>query len=192
MDRHHAVEPAKSMYETKAQIRRAVEAAGIPYTYIICNFFAAYFLANLSQPDATSPPRDKVVIFGDVTAKVVFNKEEDIGTYSIRAVDDPRTLNKSLYISPPSNIYSMNELVDLWEKKIRKTLEKVYINEDQLLKDIQDTAQSRNLLLAILHSAYVKGGLTNFEIDPSFGVEASELYPDVNYTTVDEYLNQFV
>ncbi|KAL9238215.1 hypothetical protein vseg_012672 [Gypsophila vaccaria] len=30
MDRHHAVEPAKSMYETKTQIRRAVEVSGIP------------------------------------------------------------------------------------------------------------------------------------------------------------------
>jgi hypothetical protein len=38
----------------------------------------------------------------------------------------------------------------------------------------------------------VKGDTTNFEIDPSFGVEATELYPDVKYTTVDNYLNAFV
>lgn len=38
----------------------------------------------------------------------------------------------------------------------------------------------------------MKGDHTNFEIDPSFGVEASELYPDVNYATVEEYLDQFV
>jgi hypothetical protein len=36
----------------------------------------------------------------------------------------------------------------------------------------------------------VKGDQTNFEIEPSFGVEASELYPDVKYTAVAEYLNQ--
>lgn len=66
----------------------------------------------------------------------IFNKEEDIATYTIRAVDDPRTLNKVLYIRPPGNIYSFNELVALWEKKIGKTLEK-YILEDQLLKKIQ-------------------------------------------------------
>ena len=67
----------------------------------------------------------------------IFNKEEDIGTYTIRAVDDPRTLNKVLYIRPPRNIYSFNDLVSLWEKKIGKTLEKEYILEDQLLKNIQ-------------------------------------------------------
>lgn len=67
----------------------------------------------------------------------VFNKEEDIGTYTIKAVDDPRTLNKILYIKPSANIYSFNDLVSLWEKKIGKTLEKVYVLEDQLLKNIE-------------------------------------------------------
>ena len=49
-----------------------------------------------------------------------------------------------------------------------------------------------SLMLALGHSMLVKGDCTNFKIEPSFGVEASELYPDVKYTTVDEYLNQFV
>lgn len=66
----------------------------------------------------------------------VLNDERDIGTYTIRAVDDPRTLNKILYIKPSKNIYSFNELVDLWEKKIGKPLEKFYVPEDQLLKQI--------------------------------------------------------
>ena len=67
----------------------------------------------------------------------IFNKEDDIATYTIRSVDDPRALNKVLYIRPPKNIYSFNELVALWEKKIGKTLEKVYVPEEKLLKDIQ-------------------------------------------------------
>lgn len=52
-------------------------------------------------------------------------------------MDDPRTLNKIVYIKPPKNIYSFNELVALWEKKIGKTLEKEYLSEEQLLKNIQ-------------------------------------------------------
>ena len=69
MDRVHAVEPAKSAFNIKVQIRRAVEAAGIPYTYVSANFFAGYFLPSLSQPGATTPPRDKVVILGDGNPK---------------------------------------------------------------------------------------------------------------------------
>ncbi|KAI9118282.1 hypothetical protein K1719_010614 [Acacia pycnantha] len=192
VDRVHAVEPAKSAFAIKAQIRRAVEAEGIPYTYVSSNCFAGYFLPTLVQPGATAPPRDKVIILGDGNPKAVFNKEEDIGTYTIRSVDDPRTLNKILYLRPPKNIYSFNELVALWEKKIGKTLEKIYVPEDKLLKDIQESPIPINVVLAINHSVFVKGDHTNFEIEPSFGVEASELYPDVKYTTVEEYLNQFV
>ena len=65
---------------------------------------------------------------------VVYVKEEDIGTFTIKAVDDPRTLNKTLYLRLPANTLSFNELVALWEKKIGKTLEKVYVSEEQVVK----------------------------------------------------------
>nr|B2WSN0.1 RecName: Full=Eugenol synthase 2; Short=CbEGS2 [Clarkia breweri]ABR24114.1 eugenol synthase 2 [Clarkia breweri] len=193
VDHVNAVEPAKSVaFAVKANIRRAVEAEGIPYTYVASNCFNGYFLPTLVQPGATTPPRDKVIIPGDGNPKAIFNKEEDIGTYTIKAVDDPRTLNKILYLRPSNNIYSFNELVALWEKKIGKTLEKIYVPEEQILKDIQEAPIPINIFLGINHSVFVKGDHTNFEIEPSFGVEASELYPEVKYTTVEEYLDQFV
>ncbi|KAL8116146.1 hypothetical protein AgCh_022591 [Apium graveolens] len=192
VDRVNAVEPAKSAFAAKAQFRRAVEAAGVPFTYVCCNFFAGYFLPNLAQPGATAPPRDKAIILGDGSPKVVLNKEEDIATYTIKAVDDPRTLNKILYVRPPHNTLCFNEVLSLWEKKIGNTLEKIYVPEEQVLKNIQESPVPLNVIISISHSAFVKGDQTNFEIEPSFGVEASALYPDVKYTTVDEYLNQFV
>jgi uncharacterized protein YbjT (DUF2867 family) len=75
------------------------------------------------------------MLFSMLTA--IFVEEEDVATYTIKAADDPRTLNKILYLRPPANILSLNELVSLWEKKIGKTLEKIYVLEDQLLKQIQ-------------------------------------------------------
>ncbi|CAN1255797.1 Phenylcoumaran benzylic ether reductase 1 [Linum perenne] len=187
VDRVVAVEPAQSAYDVKVRIRRAVEAEGIPFTYVSCNCFAGYFLSNLAQPSGNVPPRDKVIILGDGNAKAVFNREEDIGTYTIRAVDDPRTLNKLVYIRPPNNIYSFNDLVSLWERKIEKKLERVYVPEEEILKHTRG-----DVMLALNHSILVKGCQTSFEIEDSFGVEASEIYPDVKYTTVDEYLDQFV
>jgi uncharacterized protein YbjT (DUF2867 family) len=192
VDRGHAVEPANIAFAPKVNTRRAVEAAGIPYTYVSCNFFAGYFLPNLCQSGSTAPPREKVVILGDGNPKAVFNNEDDIGTYTIKAVDDPRTLNKILYIRPAGNTYSFNDIVSLWEKKIGKTLERTYVPEEQVLKNIQESPVPVNVILSIMHSVFVKGDHTNFEIEPSFGVEASELYPDIKYTAVDEFLNQFV
>ncbi|XVE49032.1 hypothetical protein DITRI_Ditri01bG0049300 [Diplodiscus trichospermus] len=191
-DRSHAVEPAKTVLALKSKLRRAIEAEGIPYTYVSCNCFAGYFIPTLGQLGATAPPRDKITILGDGNVKAVFNKEEDIGTYTIRAVDDPRTLNKIVYIRPKLNTYSFNDLVTLWEKKIGKTLERSYVSEEEQLKNIQEAAAPINVFLAVSHSIFVKGDQVNFEIEPSFGVEATELYPDVKYTTVEEYLDQFV
>ncbi|KAG5543186.1 hypothetical protein RHGRI_016062 [Rhododendron griersonianum] len=192
VDRTHAVEPAKTAFAFKAQIRRAIEAEGIPHTIVSSNYFAGYFLPTLAQPGLFAPPRDKVIIPGDGNPKAVFNEEHDIGTYTIKAVDDPRTLNKIVYIKPPKNIYSFNELVSLWEKKIGKTLERIHVPEDEVLKQIQESPIPFNVIFAINHSVFVKGDQTYFVIEPSFGVEASELYPDVKYTTVEEYLDQFV
>ncbi|KAM7270470.1 hypothetical protein ACFE04_029684 [Oxalis oulophora] len=191
-DRVHAVDPAKTAYENKATIRRAIEAEGIPYTYISSNFFASFVLPNLAQPGAKAPPRDKVLIFGDGNPKVVINTEEDVAAYTLKAADDPRTLNKILYLRPAGNIYSFNELVSLWERKIGKTLEKTYVPESHIIKKIEGAPVPLNMALSLGHSGFISGDHTNFEIDPSFGVEASQLYPDYKYTSVDEFLNQFV
>ena len=64
-------------------------------------------------------------------------KEADVASFTISAMDDPRTLNKVLYLRPPGNMYSLNELVQLWESKLQKTLEKIYIPEEELLKKIK-------------------------------------------------------
>ncbi|CAI0377547.1 unnamed protein product [Linum tenue] len=192
VDHVNAVEPAKTAFASKAKVRRAIESEGIPFTYVSSNLFNGIFLATLTQLGTTAPPRDKVVIFGDGNPKAIFNTEEEIATYTIKAVDDLRTLNKILYVRPPGNTISLNDLVSLWEKKIGHILERVYISEEQLLKNIQESATPMGVVLSIRHSVFVKGDQTNFEIEPSFGVEASELYPEVKYTTVDEYLNKLV
>ena len=191
VDRSHTVDPAKSIFAVKVTIRRAIEASGIPYTYVSSNYFAGYSLPTLAQSDAMGPPKDKIVILGDGNTKAIFVDEKDIGTYTIKAVDDPKTLNKTLYLRPPANIYTHNELVALWEKKSGKTFEKTYLSEEEVLKKIEETPFPFNIVLSINYSIFVKGDTTNFEIEPSFGVEASELYPDVKYTTVEEYISRF-
>lgn len=52
-------------YSRKAEIRRLIEAEGIPYTIILCNFFMSYLLPSLVQPGLKAPPRDEVTVFGD-------------------------------------------------------------------------------------------------------------------------------
>jgi len=188
VDHVKAVEPAKSVFNGKAEIRRAVEASGIPYTFVACNGFAGYFLPTVGQMDTYTAPREKITILGDGTPKAVFVNEVDIGLTTIKTVDDPRTLNKTLIFRPPGNTLSFNEIVSIWESKIGKTLEKTYVSEEQLLKNIEEAPFGLSIVLSIMHSVLINGSATDFEIEPSFGVEASQLYPEVKYTSIDEFL----
>lgn len=49
-----------------------------------------------------------------------------------------------------------------------------------------------NILLSLALSIFIRGDQSNFDIDPAVGVEATQLYPDVIYTTVDEYLGHLL
>nr|ACJ84656.1 unknown [Medicago truncatula] len=95
------LEDGYNFYAPKIEIRQLVEAEGIPYTIISCNFFMKILLPSLVQPGLSAPPRDKVTIFGDGNTKGVFMQESDVAAFTINAVDDPRTLNKVLYLRPP-------------------------------------------------------------------------------------------
>ncbi|KAL0924994.1 hypothetical protein M5K25_003296 [Dendrobium thyrsiflorum] len=170
-------------YKKKAEIRRLIESEGIPHTYISCNFFMTYLLPSLVQPGSKIPPRDKVKIYGNGNSKAVFVKESDVAAFTISSIDDPRTLNKVLYLRPPGNVVSMNDLVDLWEMKIAKNLQKDYIPEEKLLKNIQDMPYPDNMELVFIYSAFIKGDHTYFNIDEG-GVDAIRLYPNVKYTTL--------
>lgn len=65
----HGIGTVKSIFEAKVKIRRAVEAEGIPYTYVLSYYFNGFCLPRLAQHGATAPPRDKVVIQGDGNPK---------------------------------------------------------------------------------------------------------------------------
>jgi len=67
--------------------------------------------------------------------------EADVGSFTIEAANDPNALNKTVHLRLPANYLTLNEIVSLWEKKIGKTLEKIYVPEEKVLKDIQGMLQ---------------------------------------------------
>ncbi|XP_044403993.1 probable pinoresinol-lariciresinol reductase 3 isoform X1 [Triticum aestivum] len=126
----------------------------------------------------------------DFVSAGIFVEEGDVAKFTVCTIEDPRTLNMTLYLRPPGNIYSLNELVSLWETKINKCLKKIHITEEQLLKNIQNAPFPLKMDLIFIYSAFVKGDHTYFEIDSRS--EGTQLYPDVKYTTVSEYLDTLV
>ncbi|CAM6096584.1 unnamed protein product [Calypogeia fissa] len=185
------VEITKGLFNAKREIRRLCEKSGIPYTFVASGSYAGYYLAPIVQ-DLWAPPRaGKLTIFGDGKAKAIFVDEADISTFTVKCVDDPRTENKTLHIMPKENIMSQNEVTAIWEKKIGVTFDKEVLSTEGVLKSIQEMPFPDNLMRAIKYSIFVKGDQTFFTLG-EHEVEATALYPDVKYTTVDEYLSRLV
>uniref|UniRef100_A0ACD5YZJ2 Uncharacterized protein n=2 Tax=Avena sativa TaxID=4498 RepID=A0ACD5YZJ2_AVESA len=187
----HALEPGRVTFDEKMEIRRAIEEANIPHTYISANCFAAYFVPNLCQMGTLLPPKEKVLIYGDGNIKVAFMNEDDVGTYTIKCIDDPRAMNKTIYLRPLENILSQNELIAKWEKLSGKVLEKFHIPGDELLASMEGMDFANQVGVGHYYHIFYEGCLTNFDIGDD-GEEASLLYPEVQYTRMDECLKRYL
>ncbi|KAK2373701.1 hypothetical protein P8452_46646 [Trifolium repens] len=186
----HALEPGRVTFDEKMTIRKTIEDANIPFTYISANCFAAYFAGNLSQMGTLFPPRDKVVLYGDGNVKVVLMDEDDVATYTIKTIDDPRTLNKTIYLRPPENILTQRELIEKWEKLIGKKLDKSTLSEQDFLSSIKGLDFVGQVGMGHFYHIFYEGCLANFEVGDE--QEASKLYPEVQYTGMDEFLKLYV
>jgi hypothetical protein len=65
----HALEPGRVTFDEKMDLRRAIEEANIPHTYVSANCFNGYFCPNLCQMDTLLPPKKKVHVYGDGNVK---------------------------------------------------------------------------------------------------------------------------
>ncbi|XP_030535334.2 isoflavone reductase homolog [Rhodamnia argentea] len=187
----HALAPGRITFDDKVTVRKAIEEARIPYTYVSANCFAGYFIGGLCDFNSLTPPKGKVHLYGDGNVKAIFVDEDDVGTYTIKAIDDPRTLNKTLYLRPSDNILSQRQLVEMYESLSGKRVETVLIPEKDFLASMAGLDYIGQIGVGHYYHIFYEGSLTNFEIGAG-GVEASELYPEVRYTRMDDYMKQYL
>nr|QQM18964.1 pinoresinol lariciresinol reductase 1 [Kadsura heteroclita] len=187
----HAIDPGAYVFKDKRIVREAIEKAGIPYTYISANCCAGYFLSALAQILNFMPPRDHVLIYGDGSKKCIWVDEDDIGMYTMMAINDPRTLNKSLYLRPRGNILTQIEVVQLWEKLIGKELKKTFVSEEEWLGNMDKMAAPMQIGVAHFYQIFYRGDL-DFEVESPDGVDSQDLWPDYKYVTAEEYLKRYV
>ncbi|BAD81277.1 putative isoflavone reductase homolog IRL [Oryza sativa Japonica Group] len=81
-------------------------------------------------------------------------------------------------------------LVSVLEKKIGRDLEKCYVPEEELAIKIEASPFPLNFQLAIVHSALLPGVASCGQT--AVRVEATELYPDMEYVTVEEYFDSLI
>ena len=64
----------------------------------------------------------------------VLNYEEDVAAYTVKAATDPRVANRVIVYRPPGNIVSQLDLISSWEKKTGRTLKKINMPEEEIVK----------------------------------------------------------
>uniref|UniRef100_A0A7N0RFW7 NmrA-like domain-containing protein n=1 Tax=Kalanchoe fedtschenkoi TaxID=63787 RepID=A0A7N0RFW7_KALFE len=180
--------PFDSYLERKRIVRRATEASGIPFTFVVGNCCARYFLHVLFH---TYDKQADTIVYGTGETNVVMNSEEDIGMYIIKAADDPRTSNRLFVIRPPKNITSQLELIALWEQLTGENLNKVYLPQQEIYKLIETAPHPENVRFAILNSVFIDGDTANYELSKD-DLEASKLYPDANYSIIHQVVEEFI
>ncbi|XP_010037350.2 leucoanthocyanidin reductase [Eucalyptus grandis] len=191
IDRANPVEPGLAMYKEKREVRRLVEGSGVPYTYICCNSIMAWPYHDNTHPADVLPPLDRFHIYGDGTVKAYFVAGSDIGKFTMKCLDDDRTLNKTVHFRPSTNLLSINELASLWEEKIGFKLQRVTVTEDDLLSAAQDMVIPQSIVAALTHDIFIKGCQVNYSLDEPSDVEVTSLYPDMPFKTVDECFGDF-
>ncbi|XP_057477521.1 leucoanthocyanidin reductase-like [Actinidia eriantha] len=192
VDRADPVEPGLTMYREKREVRRSIEECGVPFTYICCNSIASWPYYDNTHPSEVLPPLDHFQIYGDGTVKAYFVAGSDIGKFTMKAVDDIRTLNKSVHFRPSCNFLNINELASLWEKKIGRILPRVTVTEDDLLAAAEENIIPQSIVASFTHDIFIKGCQVNFSIDGPNEVEVKSLYPDESFQTMDECFDDFV
>ncbi|WOL20538.1 bifunctional pinoresinol-lariciresinol reductase 2-like [Canna indica] len=188
----NALPPGDEIFNAKRIVRRAIEEANIPYTYVSANCLASFFLAGLAQLGLFLPPRDHVNIYGAGDKKCIWVAEEDVAMYTMLTISDPRTVNKVLYLRPPENILSQMEVVRMWEELIGAELNKTFISEKEWLAKIDaETAPFLKAAKQHFYDTFYLGQL-HFDVEGTGGLDCSELYREYKYVTAEDYLKRFV
>ncbi len=106
-------------------------------------------------------------------------------------VDDPRTRNKELFIT--ANVHSQEELIQIWEEISGKSVKRIPVSLEDLEKIIAASTTPEtfmNLILAQLErSVWIRGDAIKC---PKGALEATQLYPDIRFTSVIDALTQLL
>jgi uncharacterized protein YbjT (DUF2867 family) len=181
--------------DTKRQLQQVFDSCGVPVTYVHVNGLATYWAASLGQLGLKEPPREEVEVYGDGNIKFSMVTPEDVGRYGARALFDDTTTNRHTLISPPTNRLSQNELIAMWESQTGVKLRRRTISAREMDEKIAAVKGKPDKFvqlsfLQLIQAAWIDG-LGDGRRRPDV-LELTELYPDLGYETISQYLRRFL
>jgi uncharacterized protein YbjT (DUF2867 family) len=181
--------------DAKRELQREFDACGVAVTYVHINGLATYWAAGVGQLGLKEPPRQEVEVYGEGDIRFSMVTPEDVASYGALALFDERTTNRHTLISPSKNRLSQNELIAIWESLIGTKLRRRRISARELDEKIAAVANPPDKFaelsfLQLIRAAWVDG-LGDGRRRPDV-LELTELYPDLRYETIPQYLSRFV
>jgi uncharacterized protein YbjT (DUF2867 family) len=175
------------LFDAKAAVQESVKASGVPYTFIHSNGFFSYWafsLGDLSKLGGKLPP-DEVNVYGDGSVQGAFASVPDIATVTVRAVHDPRLRNQELRVT--ANRITQNLLIALWQTASGRTVGRSGVPAAELEKMIAGATAPEQAMMRIgaqLHrSLWIRGDSVK---RAGNALEATEVYPDMRFQTIEE------
>jgi uncharacterized protein YbjT (DUF2867 family) len=180
--------------DTKRTLQQEFDDCGVPISYVHINGLATFWAASLGQLGLKQPPHEQVDVYGAGNIKFSIVTPEDVARHAARALFDPQTANRHTLISPPENRLSQAELIAMWEGLTGAKLRRHTISAGELDERIAAASgQPGNFaalsFLQLIRAAWIDG-LGDGRRRPDV-LELTELYPDLGYETVPQYLRRF-
>ncbi len=190
VDPHTVGSGSIDLIDAKLAAQEHIKSARVPYTMIYNNGFMEFWGTGLGQLGPTFPP-EQVQLFGDGSCKMTMTSLPDIGRITCAIIDDPGTINQEVLIA--NNEVSQDELIKKWESVSGQSVSRIPVSAQDLEDVITSSTapdQMMQRVFAQLHrSVWVKGDGK----EKRAGVlDASQRYPDIPVTTLDEYFSNFV
>ncbi|KAL2498510.1 NmrA-like negative transcriptional regulator family protein [Abeliophyllum distichum] len=196
VDRVSGLPSFQALLDNKKKIRRATEEAGIPFTYVSANSFAAYFVDYLLHPHDKS---DQDTLYGTGEARGIYLKSvrKAMRSHGYKPCDRMvvriNVLQKILQSCDRSLVQPCDRKIWflLGRKKTGRTMKRIHVPEEEIVKLSESLPFPDSIRVSILHNIFIAGAQMSFELTEK-DLEASQLYPDYNFTCVDEFLNIFL
>ncbi|KAK2774807.1 isoflavone reductase family protein [Colletotrichum kahawae] len=191
--------------EMKEDFFDRIKSLSLPYTIIDVGWWYQLTLPALSsgrfRPAVEEYSTTRIIGDGNVPWALTDNR--DIGKFVSRIIADQKTLNKMVFAY--GEVMTQSNAFDLLEKVSGETVPREFVTKEELQnvinqgrakaaeEDIKDVTILPNIGMAEYRNVLGIRGDNNPEKARSFGyLDARDLYPDVEITTLESYIRHLV
>ncbi|KAL1868418.1 hypothetical protein VTK73DRAFT_3712 [Phialemonium thermophilum] len=187
--------------EVKEDVLNHVKKVYLPYTVIDVGWWYQITLPSLPSGRIDYATEMSVKdIAGDGSVPTALTDLRDIGKYVARIIVDPRTLNRMVFAY--NEVHTFNDVYKMLEDVSGEKLKRNYVSAETIKANLAEAEKkSMNFLdpdfLKVAHFQYLLSWGIRGDNTPEYAaylgyLNAKDLYPDVQYTTLETFAKELI